>query len=397
MTIRNIIILIGFLLLGASLPRIAGLFDDAELTPIDSTPPKSQPPYRPYGEFETTEAVVISELTLSNFDSGYILAQQILASGVDLIIMTEEPKAFQDKTGFLEDYRIDPSLSERIHPIEVSHGSPWVRDFGGVFYFYDSKKLGMIRRLGNFTYRHESYLEDTVPFQLALYLSTSVESIPFMFDGGNFMTDGERCYIAAAVLLQDDNDDFDNVTPEQIRFIETYFKERIGCRHLTIIDEYPHEHIDMWVKIINKGQALVNTIPEPWQSTTDHQDIQRQLDIAAEILSRDFQVTRIPMLPPEGERFPTYTNASIINDKVLIPSYRRPAIGDDASNIEWPEPEELGRIEAEVERIYRSFGFDVFWVPSDEFADNGGAVHCLSLQIPKDTAQRRPINAHSRD
>ncbi len=379
-------------MLGAGLPQFVNLFDESEFEPIHGQTHNLKP-YRPYAEFEATEAVIISELTLSNFEAGRQLAQQLLATDTDLIIMTEDPKAFQDEPGFLADFDIDPNFAERVHPIEISHGSPWVRDFGGVFYFLNSRKLGHIRRFANFTYRHESYLEDTVPFQLALYLSTSVESVPFMFDGGNFMTDGSRCYVAAAVLLQDDNEDFEDVTAEQVAFIENFFQERIGCETLVIIDDYPHEHIDMWVKIMNKDHALVNTIPAEWRSSNEHTVIQQQLDAAAATLAKDFEVTRIPMLPPQGERFPTYTNASIVNQQVIVPRYRRAAIGDSSdSSVTWPEIEEIVALEAEIKQIYESFGLEVLWVLSDEFADNGGAIHCLSLQVPKDNGRRRPVS-----
>jgi hypothetical protein len=88
-------------------------------------------------------------------------------------------------------------------------------------------------------------------------------------------------------------------------------------------------------------------------------------------------VIRIPM-PPTYQAsdpyygtvtvFPTYTNSSILNKKVLVPVYNLPQ--DDAGLM-----------------VYKNFftpkGMEVIGIDSREVIKWGGAVHCVTMERPK--------------
>ena len=63
--------------------------------------------------------------------------------------------------------------------------------------------------------------------------------------------------------------------------------------------------------------------------------------------------------------FRSYTNSLLVNGTAFVPQYAT-------------DPVHGPRVEA----IYQDLGFKVVWVPSDSLIRDGGAVHCVTMQVP---------------
>jgi agmatine/peptidylarginine deiminase len=79
---------------------------------------------------------------------------------------------------------------------------------------------------------------------------------------------------------------------------------------------------------------------------------------------------------PDSDVFRSYTNSLLLNGTALIPRYIRSISGS------YPDQSLQDSYEAEVRAIYESLGYKVVFIPSDGMIDNGGAVHCVTMQVP---------------
>jgi hypothetical protein len=80
------------------------------------------------------------------------------------------------------------------------------------------------------------------------------------------------------------------------------------------------------------------------------------------------RVHRVPLPPPKGEYFRSYTNLVLANGVLLFPSYSEvdPAIEEEALN------------------VYRRLlpGWKIVPIKSDALVERKGLLHCLTLGIP---------------
>ena len=347
---------------------------------------------RPVAEFEPTEFVLVSEFIFGKPHHGLELAKAVIDAGAKVLILANIDSDFQDnkQVAWLEEELGSGNFSL----LPASHESLWVRDFGPIptvrFHAHSGSELV----LADFLYRDTSKLDDTIPYQTGLYLEASLTHLPLPFDGGNFMTDGDTC------LLTDDFrgwDDFEASVPElrqnQKNALKNRLKDAIGCRKVHIIADAPHEHIDMWLKFTSPGRVLVNQINsdsfKPLSMAAEHliqvQNFARRLDeIASELVSLGLTVKRLPQPVPHPEAFFTYANTTLVNQTAIIPSYRTFAEGGD----------DFAEYERQVAVAYDQEGFTPVFVDAAELIRDGGALHCVTSQVPFDPGSGTTI-AHA--
>ena len=180
------------------------------------------------------------------------------------------------------------------------------------------------------------------------------------------------------------------LSPAQIK---QYYKDFAGCDDVYIFPRMPYEgtgHIDMWAKFLSDDTVLVGelqdeTIARMQRGTSSYNgalEIQGFLnDRASEIRSLGFDVVRIPMPAPiisgSYATMRSYTNSLLVNGTAIIPRYVRSA--DYYASYE--DSDLTSVYEQQVEDIYRGLGYQVRFIESDELIANGGAVHCVTMQL----------------
>jgi agmatine/peptidylarginine deiminase len=107
-------------------------------------------------------------------------------------------------------------------------------------------------------------------------------------------------------------------------------------------------------------------------------EIKARLDELAVILSAHFKVKRLPMPLPYRGVFRTYANSLLVNNTAIVPRYHRYGWNYD----DYPDAALAADYESKVAAIYREFGYDTRFVNADGLIFNGGAFHCVALQIP---------------
>jgi agmatine/peptidylarginine deiminase len=259
----------------------------------------------------------------------------------------------------------------------------WARDWSPLGAITSDNEL----RLLDFNYYPRRPADDATSRSFAGLTGTPRVSIPVYNEGGNFMnntrgecmmttrvTDANADVFKAGDIILDAED------------IKQYYGSFAGCAKTFIFPRMPSEgtgHIDMWSKFLDDDTVIVGQISDETLSYANSSNrslalrIQEFLDArAADIADLGYNVVRIPMPVPSADLYRSYTNSLLLNGTAIVPQYvnNRGRSYADQSLIK--------SYEAEVRRVYSSLGYKVVFIPSDEMIATGGAVHCVTMQIP---------------
>jgi agmatine deiminase len=255
--------------------------------------------------------------------------------------------------------------------LQIATDSWWTRDFGPMFIrFKDSGRQA--EGIVDFAYYWGSNpLDDAFPANLANAWSRKNFPVDLYFEGGNFMTDGAGTYFTSTSLY------WNNYRNYSLTQIEAKMKTYLGGEKLILVERLisePTGHIDIFAKLLDPTTILVGQYAPDDPNYDLLEQTADQLAGVTNLAGQPFKVIRIPMPPTYVLRdpywgwvtvFPTYTNSTILNKKVLVPVYNLPQ--DDAALT-----------------VYRNFftprGMEVIGIDSREVIKLGGAVHCVTME-----------------
>lgn len=335
--------------------------------------------HRLISEFEPTEAVVLSEDLFEADYRGPELIKAILSAQAQVWIAMD---SYTNSTPILDMLRKSGLLEaelERVRFKQVAHTSLWLRDYGPLFFLSSTKGGGRKSHLEllDTEYRDPAgSANDLVPQRVGKDLALVVNPIPFELDGGNFLTAGDLCLTSHLAQM--------TPAPAGLKKI----LESMGCRELLDLEQSPHAHVDMWVKLVGVDQALVHEIDDRTLEAAkgyfggvppEIQRLREVLDEKAKELGLYLKVRRLPLPLPYRNVFRTYTNALLVNGTAILPSYSHFGWTKDA----YPDQGLKEYYESKVARVYQESGFQPRWVEADALIFNGGAFRCASFQIPR--------------
>jgi agmatine/peptidylarginine deiminase len=342
---------------------------------------------RPVAEFEPTFGVAISEQILFR-ESGIEMVRTIIQAKAKVYIFMTA--AFKDQVEELFNKAKPFSADElaAITQIPLEHDSPWLRDYFPVPILRVYPFLPATPTFVDFVYRDGNSYDDAAIHQFALAINSSVEHLPIVMDGGNFMSNGETCVVSEEIADDPESttrkDQMDFVLSEHIAEI---FQLALGCRKTQIVSQIPHPHVDMFLKFINKDTVLINEIQDRSMALLADADlddkvkipkIKAELDRIAKDLSKSFRVIRVPMPLPVHDIFFTYVNSVIVNDTVIIPKYQNP----DPARGNYPDQGYYASYEEEVQKAYQGLGMKPVFLTADDLIKDGGAFHCVTFHLP---------------
>ena len=336
-------------------------------------------------EFAPVAAVVVTQHLFEKRYAGRDILRTALAAGAKVLIALDA-NILGDQAGWLDSLGLSPEERRIVTLLPVPVESQWVRDFGPIPIFRDAARLTFVEGV----YPHNQEADIAFSKRLASSLAVAHEGMPIYFEGGNFLTDGRRCFMSslvpdAQIFADARNGEEGKTDPRAATALE--LRNRIGCLDVILIENPPHPHIDMYAKIVSPDTVLVGELEEKTLSLfrdqegvapLDYQRLQATLDEAAAQLAKHLRVIRIPVPVPFRGTNRNFTNALLINGHALVPSYDR--MGFDYDN--YPDQELKDYYENKVRGIYEAQGFQVTFANADALIYNGGALHCVALQIP---------------
>lgn len=225
--------------------------------------------------------------------------------------------------------------------------SVWMRDYGPNFARDAAGKVVVV----DTNYFYDRPNDDAFVKKWAAFRAFPVVYADVDMEGGNLMADG-RGTIMTSNILYPVNSRYSTTS------LRSLMKSKVGATRWSTVKPLIDEgtgHIDMFAKFMNGTSALVAAFP------SGHKNYATLESNAAYLRSLGYAVTRVPMADAD---ISTHVNSLIVNDRALVPVYRKPT-------------------DALALSTHSRFGYRAVGVDCRLLIDYGGAVHCISYGVPR--------------
>jgi agmatine/peptidylarginine deiminase len=344
-----------FLLLAWALPTLLAAAD---------APPTLHRTRMP-AEFEPVE-LVLFQWTPTDFDEEHAEAiREVILAGAQPLVLVDDDAARRFAMRFLV---ARGALVEKVRFHIIPMNSVWTRDYGPTPVFTgDGMPRAFVdwRFSGNTAhYDFMAPLDDTAPAALASLLdaprlAAETGEHGLVMEGGDLLTDGLGTAFVSGLLAK-----LNGGSMEQV---ERALAHHGGITRVVWLERLPvgpENHVDMYIKVVDEETLLVGQYADGCDGV-----IERNVQILEALESyygAPYRIIRIPMPGAcvTGD-YRSYTNALIVNNRVLMPTYGLPT-------------------DSEAEAVYRAVmpGYEVAGIDCREIIQHGGALHCITREIP---------------
>ncbi len=374
-------------------------------------------------EYMPTQAVIVSDRVMAD-SNGLPLLQALIQAQSDIWMLGTDANLAKQTEQALQ-FTLSPlgifPLAQKFVALPLATDSIWSRDYGPLATLptsdYSGPKLDY--KLLNSYYYPDRRQDDRVPASLSRILNSPLgpltektvftSQLSLALEGGNLMCTQALCFSSRSVVERNLGQVFRNSRPLNTESdILNEFASQLSQQSF-FVNALPGEgtgHIDMWAKFLDEKTLLVHQLSDatieqlPVLEQTQARVIQTFLDEQAtgrdasgqeipESLAQkantaipELKILRLPMPAPmlyQGNLLVrSYTNSLLVNGTALLPQYK-----NLPTNGNYPDAHLHSGYEQVVAKIYQSAGYQVKWIPSDSWIVSGGAVHCVTMQIPK--------------
>lgn len=286
----------------------------------------------------------------------------------------------------------------------------WYRDCGPIcFYYGDQDSVAMM----DFEYYPGRALDDSLPSLIyrQMHLPNYINTIEW--EGGNCLVDGAGLLFSSDAVYSNNSDGYGQLTwngrdvstinySTKARLTNAQTKEALrsllGQRETHILPAYRYDggtgHIDLYADMCEENGFVFSIMPSNYSNWTDYRTGASNIDSLCSytsIFDRPYYKSEIPFpCTDNGANFPnqstydqqytrTYSNHTFVNDLILQPCFS--AVVNGVPSAAWDQE----RVEA-LKAAYP--GYTIYPVDVREFDGSGGAIHCITKQIPADNPIR---------
>ena len=286
----------------------------------------------------------------------------------------------------------------------------WYRDCGPIcFYYGDQDSVAMM----DFEYYPGRALDDSLPSLIYRQMNIPNYINTIEWEGGNCLVDGAGFLLSSDAIYENNNDSYGQLTwnGRDISSITYSSKPRLtqtqtrrilcsllGQRETHILPAYRYDggtgHIDLYADMCEENGFVFSVMPNDYRNWTDFRTGSRNIDSLCSYTSlfdRPYYQTSIPFPSKDnGTNFTnqneynnqytrTYSNHTFVNNLILQPCFSAVVNGEpsaiwDRNNIE------------QLKAAYP--GYTIYPVDVRDFDGSGGAIHCVTKQIPADNPVR---------
>jgi agmatine deiminase len=353
---------------GAALPRHLTPAEKAQVTALPILAPRSiaSPPPGPIvcpPEYAPAEGIMIAwegpgswKIVLRD------MVVAITAGGHGTVYVVVDSAAEQTSTAStLSSAGADMSRVEFV--VRVTD-SIWIRDYGPRFIYE-----GGVRSIVDHTYNRPRPNDNAMTSFFGPQQNHLVYDIPLVHGGGNYHLFGDGNGYATD-LIEDENP---GLTEAQIIQLWQDYQNLAT----TLTGAFPifidaTQHIDMWMIPVSDTTVIVSDWPNNPGSTQDVICDQ----FASDMASAGKTVFRVPAFSVGGVHY-TYTNAVIVNDIALVPSYTQASVAPSNAVA-------LATWQAALP------GKTITQIPAQNIVSAAGVLHCIVKHVPTNTNGTRP-------
>ncbi len=293
-------------------------------------------------------------------------------SNIQVVILIDGPAARQRAEAALRASKVQ---TEAIRFVQIPHESSWIRDYGPLSTRNSNGGTLVSNELTIRTLRNPRNAK--APTALASALGIEMVSAPIYLEGGNLISNGDGLLLTTNLMLEDNRQlDYDQAALNQV--LQTLF----GARQIVYLKSLQGEgtrHVDMFATFTSRDTVVIG------EYTADQDPVNRKVleqnaqKLRALKTSRGpLKVVRIPMPPRDMPPIfgGSYTNVVYANRVCVVPSYGT------------IDAEGLAKAKATYRRLLPDW--TIVDVDASVAIFQGGAIHCLSLNIHRLPRKRPP-------
>lgn len=283
----------------------------------------------------------------------------------------------------------------------------WYRDCGPVAFYYGQQDSIAIL---DFEYYGGRPLDDLIPEKLGKEIGIPVYKTTLEFEGGNILVDGDGSLFTTTAILDENADGegryfLDDQSPlgfsveekpiltlSQVRDSLVYL---MNLKNIKILDKLQYDggtgHIDLYADFYDENTFVFTKYPDELQNFYDAKISKRNIDTLLSLSSRNGKkyISRAIPLPRKDngnwyssskdyERYTrTYSNHLFVNKTIIQPVFYSNGNG-------YKE----GYDEA-IRALKEAYpGYNIIPIDVRPFDGSGGAIHCITKQIPAENPLR---------
>ncbi len=283
--------------------------------------------------------------------------------------------------------------------------SIWFRDCGPIcFYYGEGDTIGQL----DFEYYPGRALDDSLPVYIEREFGLPNFTTMIEWEGGNCLVDGTGMVLSSDAIYSNNMDTYGQITwdgedPSTINYttkpslsrakVKDSLEALIGTRATYILPAFRYDggtgHVDLYADMIDENQFVFSVMPDTYSSWYDYGVGSRNMDSLCSYESyfgRNYYSTSIPFPSTNnGGNFSsqnqynqsytrTYSNHTFVNNVIIQPCFS--TVGEDGlPTAEWDR--------ANIEQLKKAYpGYTIYCVDVRTFDGSGGAIHCITKQIP---------------
>jgi agmatine/peptidylarginine deiminase len=294
--------------------------------------------------------------------------------------------------------------------IVASGNSFWYRDCGPIcFYYGDQDSVGML----DYMYYPGRALDDSLPYAIEAQMGIPNWETTIEWEGGNCLVDGTGMCFSSDAIYGNNQDTYgqltwDGVNTSSIGYttktaltqkqVKDSMSHLIGTRAMYILPALKYDggtgHVDLYADMWDENEFVFSRFPSIYSSWSDAVIAGKNIDTLGgkqSVFNMNYKHMNIPFpCNSNGGNFSsqsdyndsytrTYSNHTFVNKLIIQPCFSAVVNGEPSSA--WDK--------ARIDSLKSSYpGYTIYPINVTSFDGSGGAIHCITKQIPADNPVR---------
>ncbi len=284
----------------------------------------------------------------------------------------------------------------------------WYRDCGPVaFYYGEEDQIGFM----DFEYYGGRPLDDLIAKRIGEQAGFPVYTTTIEYEGGNILVDGLGSLFTSSAVYALNADRYglyyltptnqlgqQSKTPLTKQQVNDSLTHLMNLDRCVVLPELLYDggtgHIDLYADMVDEATFVSTKHPEVMANLSDPVKVEQNMDSITGMFSstpfgQKYYNTRIP-LPAKnngawytsqqeynGSYTRSFSNHTFVNGAIMQPVFYNSTSGDVAGNT------------AAIEKMKQTYpGYDFVEIDVREFDGFGGAIHCITKQVPAENPVR---------
>lgn len=294
--------------------------------------------------------------------------------------------------------------------IVASGNSFWYRDCGPIcFYYGNQDSVGML----DYMYYPGRALDDSLPYAIEAQMGIPNWETTIEWEGGNCLVDGTGMCFSSDAIYENNMDTYGQITWDGVNTSSIGYTQKraltkaqvmdsmahlIGTRAMYILPALKYDggtgHVDLYADMWDENEFVFSRFPSIYSSWSDAVIAGKNIDtLGAKHSAFGFNYKHMNIPFPRtstGGTFSsqsdynnsytrTYSNHTFVNKLIVQPCFSKVVNGEPSSA--WDK--------ARIDSLKASYpGYTIYPINVTSFDGSGGAIHCITKQIPANNPVR---------